>query len=175
MLFRSCNPLTLVNKKVVKTMTRLTQPDQDTTIRLAAALFLCQKDPDNGILLLAQLLSQANGSSLDSMLAELENFSTRELLRLISEVDPDSENLTRLLQLLDTPERMKEIAELNDGKALLISCMGHSHWQVRVQTVRLLSYLPFEWALRLIHHACMDYNTEVRYQAIEIVQRQLKL
>jgi HEAT repeat protein len=170
-----CNPLPQVDKKVVKTMNLLTHPDQETTIRLAAALFLCQKDPDNGSLLLTQLLSQANGSSLDPMLAELKNFSTRELLRLISESDQESENLPRLLQLLDTPQRMKEIAELNDGKALLISCMGHSHWQVRVQTVRLLSYLPFEWSLRLIHHACMDYNTEVRYQAIEIVQRQLKL
>ena len=62
---------------------------------------------------------------------------------------------------------------LDDGKALLISCMGDDDWQIRAQTVQILANLSSNWAVKLIHHACMDYDIRVRMEAIEIVRRQI--
>jgi HEAT repeat protein len=162
-------------EEIIDPIVGLAQPGCDEAVRAAALCFLSRKAPELGYPLVVQALTVKDGSSSDDFLAELAAHPIQYLLAFMIKGCQDPKVCLKLLALLDTKEKIRAIAEIEDGQALLISCMGNDHWQIRAKTVQILGSVPAHWALQLIHHACMDYDLQVRTEAIEIVRRRLKI
>jgi hypothetical protein len=139
----------------------------------AALRFLCEKNPQAGIPLAVEVLRQTDEAMQDPLLNELGCCPTPILLSLIMALFSVTRIKLKLLTLLTSPDLIPALLELEDGKALLISCIGDEDWQIRRQTLNILGPLHAAWSARLILHACMDYNVEVRATAFQLVQADL--
>ena len=141
---------------------------------LSAALrFLCEKNPQVGLPLAVEVLRQTDEAMQAPLLSELGCCPTPILLSLIVALFSVTSIKLKLLTLLTSPDRIAGLLELGDGKALMISCIGDEDWQIRLQTLNILGLLHATWSARLILHACMDYNVEVRATAFQLVQTDL--
>jgi HEAT repeat protein len=152
-------------------LTRLISEGCEPQVLSAALRFLCEKNPQAGIPLAVNALrkTEADVSTQDTLLSELFCCPTSILLSLIVALFSITSLKLKLLTLLTSPNRIAEVLELGDGKALLISCIGDDDWQIRLQTVNILGLLHTPWSTRLILQACMDYNVDVRATAFQLM------
>lgn len=121
-----------------------------------------------------RILNQSDEILNGFLLTELATYPIVHLIPLMIEAYQETLVLLKLLSLINTDAKIQAVAELPDGKALLISCMGNDDWQVRARVIQVLSKIPSKWATKLIHNACMDYDIRVRMQAIEVVRQQFE-